>query len=87
VETNASTNIDNSAVVTLTDSNFQEQVIDTDKHMLVEFYAPWCGHCKSLAPELAKAASELQSVSSSVGIGAMDATVHKAPPGFEIKVI
>lgn len=36
--------------VTLTDSNFDSIVMDSSKHVLVEFYAPWCGHCKTLAP-------------------------------------
>jgi protein disulfide-isomerase A6 len=37
-----------SHVVTLTASNFNEIVMDSQKHVLVEFYAPWCGHCKQL---------------------------------------
>jgi protein disulfide-isomerase A6 len=39
-----------SKVVTLTDATFDEIVLDSEKDVFVEFYAPWCGHCKSLAP-------------------------------------
>lgn len=37
-----------SAVTVLTDSTFDAEVLKSGKNVLVEFYAPWCGHCKSL---------------------------------------
>lgn len=61
-------------VIELTDSNFEELVLNSDDVWLVEFFAPWCGHCKNLAPEWAKAATELKG---KVKLGALDATVHQ----------
>ena len=39
--------------------NFKEIVTDSDKDALVEFYAPWCGHCKSLAPKYEELANKV----------------------------
>ena len=47
-------------VVELTQSNFASKVTKSDELWIVEFYAPWCGHCKSMAPEYKKLAKELK---------------------------
>ncbi|KAF5398037.1 hypothetical protein PHET_09027 [Paragonimus heterotremus] len=60
-------------VVELTDSNFDEIVLNSEEPWLVEFYAPWCGHCKNLKPHWDRAATELKGV---MKVGAVDATVH-----------
>ena len=40
----------NDPVKVIVGNNFKELVLDSDKHVLLEAYAPWCGHCKTLAP-------------------------------------
>lgn len=46
-------------VVVLTDSNFEKLVLNSKDAWMVEFYAPWCGHCQRLEPEWKKAAEKM----------------------------
>jgi thioredoxin-like negative regulator of GroEL len=52
-----------SKVITLTKDNFDDIVTNSNKDVLVEFYAPWCGHCKALKPEFKSLAEDLKDVS------------------------
>lgn len=69
----ASEDFDEKDVVVLGGSNFTD-LVSTNKFVLVEFYAPWCGHCQTLAPEYAKAATLLKS--DGVVLAKVDATEH-----------
>ena len=44
------------AVVKLTTANFDQEVLQADRPVLVDFYADWCGPCKMMAPTVAKLA-------------------------------
>ncbi|KAJ1951063.1 protein disulfide-isomerase precursor [Linderina macrospora] len=69
-------------VFVLVSKQFNEIAFDETKDVLVEFYAPWCGHCKRLAPIYEKLGKVLKENKNLV-IAKMDATANDVPSGHE----
>ena len=47
------------AVIHITDENFEQEVLQSDKPVLIDFFATWCGPCKMLAPIIDQLAEEV----------------------------
>uniref|UniRef100_A0A1B6EMG6 Protein disulfide-isomerase n=1 Tax=Cuerna arida TaxID=1464854 RepID=A0A1B6EMG6_9HEMI len=63
--------------------NFDEVVTDNGKDTLIEFYAPWCGHCKKLAPVWDELGDKMKN--EDVEIVKMDASNNDVPGPYEVR--
>ena len=75
-------NVINAEVTVLNTDSFKEH-IETNEYVLVKFFAPWCGHCKKLAPHYEKLSTEGVK---GVSITEVDATVDtQLAKEFDVK--
>ncbi|KAM3513181.1 hypothetical protein MY11210_003206 [Beauveria gryllotalpidicola] len=66
-----------SAVIDLIPKNFDDVVLKSGKPTLVEFFAPWCGHCKTLAPIYEELAGVFEHAKDKVQIAKVDADAER----------
>jgi thioredoxin 1 len=65
-------------VLEFTDANWQSEVLNSEVPVVVDFWAPWCGPCRMLAPTIEKLAGEYQG---KVKIGKMNTDQNQETPG------
>lgn len=79
------------AVTEITDSNFEDIVLDKSKDVLLEVYAPWCGHCRHLEPIYQQLGDFMQAHDAAeqhgIVVAKMDGTKNKVPEaaGFTVR--
>ena len=70
-------------VATVVGKTFQQIVMDPTKDVLIELYAPWCGHCKKFAPEYEKLAKSLSHEKNLV-LAKMNADANDTPENYNV---
>ena len=70
--------------VTVTDANFQAEVLDSDQPVLVDFWAAWCAPCRRIAPVIEELASDFEGRAK---VAKMDVDHNQIPMSFGIRSI
>jgi protein disulfide-isomerase A1 len=73
------------AVKVIVGKTFEEIVYDKEKDVFVEFYAPWCGHCKKLAPVWDELGEIFEDKAPHIVIAKIDATANSYPETIDVK--
>ena len=74
-----------SNLIELTDKNFKEQVLESEKVVLVDFWAEWCGPCKIIAPTIEKISNDYEG---KIKVGKLDVDSNPSTSsGFGIRSI
>ncbi len=72
-------------IIEITDSNFEQEVINSDLPVLVDFWAAWCGPCKAIAPKIEELANKY---AGKIKIGKCNVDENPSTPGeYEIRSI
>jgi thioredoxin 1 len=72
-------------VIQVSDSSFETEIMKADMPALVDFWAPWCGPCKAIAPMLEELAAEFEG---KVKLAKMNVDENPATPGrYTIRAI
>ena len=64
-------------LITITDQNFQAEVLASEQPVLIDFWATWCGPCRAIAPAVEELAKEYKG---KVKVGKMDIDAHQDTP-------
>ena len=71
-----------SKVLEVNDTNFEQEVLKSDQPVIVDFYAPWCGPCKMLAPQIDKLAEQYEGKAKVVKVNVDDSPKTAASFGI-----